>query len=343
MTTLAPFSPPLRRSGGGRANYYFRVVFDDDPRRRAHLQPLGTGPPAEAERATYQPPVAANGRVAPYLVIAPSQGVLDLLVALLDPHPQTVEPNHLPDARRGQQRRSALLSRLLEARGWQVGGQVPGEEAGQPLRIGGDHQSPLRLLGTIRSRLDLQSPPRLLMAVSEGAYHPPPLPRIVRVVPSGGQGRLPQCPYRPLHMPPRVRILQREHVPRPELAQCPPELVVLAVKRVCNHRPKGHASGHRASHELLGYLGLGAEARVGLAALEVVLGRVGLDLQRIVDPLIGPQATDAHHSVFGLAHVAKPLLAHVGRLLAPLAIAVLVYDQNAILVRNRRRVREGEL
>jgi hypothetical protein len=46
--------------------------------------------------------VAPYGYVASELVIAPSKGVLDLLVALLDPHPNTIEPNYLSGARGGQ-------------------------------------------------------------------------------------------------------------------------------------------------------------------------------------------------------------------------------------------------
>src|SRR3954470_17861710 len=48
-----------------------------------------------------------------------------------------------------------------------------------------------------------------------------------------------------------------------------------------HHRPKRHAFGHRAFHEFLRYLQLGAEARGGFALLEVMLGRVRLDLQRV--------------------------------------------------------------
>src|SRR5215204_1909633 len=59
-------------------------------------------PPAERKRQAHQLPVSSYGYVAPDLVVAPSQSVLDLLVALLHPHPQTVEPDHLSDARGGE-------------------------------------------------------------------------------------------------------------------------------------------------------------------------------------------------------------------------------------------------
>src|SRR3954468_8742817 len=96
------FSPLLSVVVEAVGNYCFRILFEDDPRRRAQLQPLGTGPPAERKRAENQLPMAANGQVAPYLVVAPSQGVLALLVALLHPHPQAVQPDHFRQARRSE-------------------------------------------------------------------------------------------------------------------------------------------------------------------------------------------------------------------------------------------------
>src|SRR5215210_3419919 len=60
--------------------------------------------------------------------------------------------------------------------------------------------------------------------------------------------------------------------------------------------------------------------------------RVGLEIHGIVDPLIRPEARNAHHPAVGLADVAQPLLAHVRRMLAPFAVPVLVYDQNAFAV-----------
>src|SRR4051812_28168856 len=55
---------------------------------------------------------------------------------------------------------------------------------------------------------------------------------------------------------------------------------------------------------------------------------VRLEVHRIVPPLIRPQAADAHHPVVSLADVGQPLPADVGGVLAPFAVAVLVYDQD---------------
>src|SRR5215211_2488344 len=60
--------------------------------------------------------------------------------------------------------------------------------------------------------------------------------------------------------------------------------------------------------------------------------RIGLEIYRVVDPLIGPEAAYTDHPAFCLADVCQPLPAHMSRMLAPLAIPVLVDDQNAFVV-----------
>src|SRR5215211_1249674 len=70
---------------------------------------------------------------------------------------------------------------------------------------------------------------------------------------------------------------------------------------------------------------------------------VRLEVHRVVDPLIRKQAGYADHPAFGLADVGKPLPAHVSGLLAPLAVTMLVYDQNALLARSTRALLEHEL
>jgi hypothetical protein len=71
-----------------------------------------------------------------------------------------------------------------------------------------------------------------------------------------------------------------------------------------------------------------------LAALEVMRRGVRLEVHRVVDPLIRKQARNAYDPAFGLAYVGQPLPAHVGGLLAPLAITMLVYYQNALPTRS---------
>jgi hypothetical protein len=75
----------------------------------------------------------------------------------------------------------------------------------------------------------------------------------------------------------------------------------------------------------------------------VVRGGIRLEGTRPVDPLIGPQTTNAHHPAVGLAKVAKPLLTHMGGLFAPFAIPMLIYDQNAFVVGGGSGIFEQEL
>src|SRR5215212_2408162 len=95
------FPPVLLLGGGSRGA---RLLFEDHRRRwrtyvDGHLLRAWPRPPAETERAAHQLPVAADGHVAPHLVMGPPQGVLYLLVALLYPAPEGVEPAHLCQVR----------------------------------------------------------------------------------------------------------------------------------------------------------------------------------------------------------------------------------------------------
>jgi hypothetical protein len=51
--------------------------------------------PAKGERAPDELPVPPDRFVTPHLVLGPAQGMFDLLVTLLDPHPQPVQSDHL--------------------------------------------------------------------------------------------------------------------------------------------------------------------------------------------------------------------------------------------------------
>ena len=56
--------------------------------------------PGEAERAVDQGLMSPDGGVGAYLEVRPAQFVFDLLVALLDPVADTVDPHHLGNIRR---------------------------------------------------------------------------------------------------------------------------------------------------------------------------------------------------------------------------------------------------
>src|SRR5262249_43600390 len=90
------------QDGGGKAAW-------EPPLSAAGLWPRGRsvvrrvigepGGPAEAERAVDQGLVAADRDVGADLEVGPAQLVLDLLVALLDPVPDAVDPRDLSQAR----------------------------------------------------------------------------------------------------------------------------------------------------------------------------------------------------------------------------------------------------
>ncbi len=94
------------------------------------------GGPAEAERAVDQHLVPADRDIGADLEVGPAQLVLDLLVALLHPVPQAVDPHHL-----GQGCGRVRAVRLLRAAGaGQVGDQVPGGLVRQGAGVGGGHR-----------------------------------------------------------------------------------------------------------------------------------------------------------------------------------------------------------
>src|SRR5215217_8120271 len=123
--TLLSASGHERRYGGfARASLLFsplrcsvlngwdmRLLFEDHPRGCLGLQQeVRTLPPAETERQAHHLPVAPYGDVLPYVVVRPSQGILHLLVALLDPVSQGVKPH--PSARSAG--RNTLSSAFFE-------------------------------------------------------------------------------------------------------------------------------------------------------------------------------------------------------------------------------------
>src|SRR5829696_8782046 len=87
---------------------------------------------------------------------------------------------------------------------------------------------------------------------------------------------------------------------------------------------------HRLLHQLGGYLQLGAELGILLASLEVMRGGVGLEVNGPVDLLVCPQAAYTDHPAVCLADVGQPLPAHMRRMLAPLAVPMLIYDQHTL-------------
>ena len=75
------------------------------------------GGPAEAERAVDQHLVAADRDIGADLEVGPAQLVLDLLVALLDPVPDPVDPHDLGQVR-GRVRAAGLCAGRRAGAGW---------------------------------------------------------------------------------------------------------------------------------------------------------------------------------------------------------------------------------
>jgi hypothetical protein len=113
-----------------------------------------------------------------------------------------------------------------------------------------------------------------------------------------------------------VRGFERQHVGCFSILKSLFELAVPAVAHVSNNGLESNAHLHRSLDRPKGYLRLGAELRVVLAAREVVSGGVGVDLQRVVKALVGLQVPHKDYPIVYLADTAQILLAHVGGRLA---------------------------
>src|SRR5215217_2288267 len=111
--------------------------------------------------------------------MSPSQGVLYLLVALLDPASQSIESGHLREIGYGV---LALLS-PLGTRSWQICQQVGGAAFRQGCRVGGYYYQPLRSFGAVWSALCFQSPPLLDATVAKRAFEPYPISRLLGATP----------------------------------------------------------------------------------------------------------------------------------------------------------------
>ena len=70
--------------------------------------------------------------------------------------------------------------------------------------------------------------------------------------------------------------------------------------------------------------------------------RVGFDLQRIVEPLVGVHRAHRDHPVCYLAYLSEVLMTHMSSLLAVLTIAGFVYDESSGFIRGRSRLFEHQ-
>src|SRR5215211_3143220 len=181
------------------------------------------------------------------------------------------------------------------------------------------------------------------MAVAEGASELHPLAGIVGTVPASAARHLLHRAGLPYGTVPSVGRLQGQHVGYPLALQTLPESSVLAVEDVPHDRPKRDTPCDGGFDQFEGYPGLGSETGIFFAAFEVVRGGVGLDLQRVVDSLVGPERAHGDHPIVYLSDARKVLAANVVGLLALLAVASFVDDEGATVVRSGSGIFQQEL
>src|SRR5215210_671004 len=213
----------------------------------------------------------------------------------------------------------------------------------QASRISGGYDQPACLLGTVGGAPSFQRPPHFRVSVPETTLEFDPFSRVLRPAPVRAQSHPFYPANLPYPVPPGVGGLQRQHVG--DLSMLKPflELAMLPIEDISDHRPEGDLYLQRPLDQLQSYLRLGAKGRVALSTLKVVSGGVGLDLHRIVDPLLSIQARDRHHAIVYLPDPTKILLTDVCRRLAIFAVAGLVYDQDARALRSRLRIFEHQI
>jgi hypothetical protein len=71
---------------------------------------------------------------------------------------------------------------------------------------------------------------------------------------------------------------------------------------------------------------------------KIALGRVWLDLQRVIHLLVGPQVGYRDDSIIDLTHIAQVLARHMSRFVTVFAIPRLINDQRSLCIGSRRRV-----
>ena len=103
--------------------------------------------------------------------------------------------------------------------------------------------------------------------------------------------------------------------------QSPSELAMLPVEDVPDNRPEWELHLYGPLDQLKGYVWFGAKLGIFLTTLEVVGRSVGLDLQRIVEPLLGLHGAYPDHSILCLSDAAEVLHSHISG-----GLAVLTYS-----------------
>jgi hypothetical protein len=160
--------------------------------------------PTKRERACDQRPVPADGPIRGNLQVGPTELTLDLLVALLDPVPQPIQPHHL-----GQVGPLGAAA----GRSSQVGQQVPAAVHGQPGRVGGGHHQPQPPIRTPAGQSGVGCPPGVGVAIAEAPPDASPLARLPGTLPAELTGRLDRSMGRLRRRPGALARLEGQHQP----------------------------------------------------------------------------------------------------------------------------------
>jgi hypothetical protein len=107
----------------------------------------------------------------------------------------------------------------------------------------------------------------------------------------------------------------------------------VAIATVGHHGAEDDPCRQRRIHQRQADLGLGQKSRVLLALGQPFRRFIRLDVERVIEPFIGPETGHRHDPVIDLADRAQILAGDMGGFVPRFAVAGLVNDQGALLMR----------
>jgi hypothetical protein len=119
--------------------------------------------------------------------------------------------------------------------------------------------------------------------------------------------------------------------------------LIFTVEGIGNHGTHGPLLGNGTLKEFNSNLWLGAEGGVSLALRKPVCRRIGLDLKRVRDALVSPEAGDGDHTSVGFAEIGQVLTPNMCGPFAILAVTTLVNDEDTGRVRGGAGIGTEEL
>src|SRR5262245_59040340 len=142
-------------------------------------------------------PMPSDGQVGTHLILRPAESLLDLFIALLDPHTEPVEADDFGHGR---------------GRMWTLGGspwrgkirhEVPRRRFRHGRRVRtGNHQT-LRFLSAIRAAFGFQRPPAFRMPIAKSPQERLPVAGLCHL-PRSGLGEFVRTPQGTFRMPPSM-------------------------------------------------------------------------------------------------------------------------------------------